>query len=184
MLGAVAGRGKVLSIHSRQVEAAVLDLLVEFAAAPAVFHWYAGPLDVLERLLAAGHYCSINPAMVRSNRGRDVITHLPRERALTETDGPFVKVGGRTAVPADVELVYQHIADAWGRGSPGSRAASATTSWRSSGRRTDGPPVAGEPARRRLTPRPRSAVPPAQPTQATTHRRRGLRSPARPSRGR
>lgn len=80
----------------------MLDLLGESGVGPAVFHWYSGPFKVLDALLEAGHYCSFNPAMVCSKRGQEIIRRVPRNRALAETDGPFVKVGRRRATPGDV----------------------------------------------------------------------------------
>jgi TatD DNase family protein len=115
---AVAGSNKMLSIHSRRAEATVLDLLLEFSIRPAVFHWYSGPLGVLDHILEAGHYCSVNPAMVRSTPGRKVIERLPKARVLVETDGPYVKIGGRPATPTDVELVYRYLAGRLGQSIP------------------------------------------------------------------
>lgn len=118
VLQAVAGSNKVLSIHSRRAEVSVLDLLHEFKARSAVFHWYSGPLGVLDRILEAGHYCSVNPAMIRSVHGQKVIERLPKTRVLVETDGPYVKIGGRPATPKDVELVYQYLSERWGQSIP------------------------------------------------------------------
>lgn len=78
-----------------------------------VFHWYSGPLHVLRRAIAQGHFFSINPAMVNSPNGRKIIDVIPPDRVLTESDGPFVKVGNRSALPADVALVEQHLATVW-----------------------------------------------------------------------
>jgi TatD DNase family protein len=113
VLSNVAGRRLLLTVHSRGAERSVLDLLTESGAGPAVFHWYSGPLKVLNGLLEAGHYCSFNPAMVRSKKGQEIIRRVPRDRALAETDGPFVKVGRRWATPGDVRAVYEHLSDLW-----------------------------------------------------------------------
>src|SRR5581483_48855 len=113
VLQAVAGSNKVLSIHSRRAESTVLDLLREFKARPAIFHWYSGPLGVLDRILEAGHFCSVNPAMVRSAHGQKIIGRLPKARVLVETDGPYVKIGGRPATPIDIDLVYQYLSEHW-----------------------------------------------------------------------
>jgi TatD DNase family protein len=108
-----AGRRQLLTVHSRGAERPVLDLLTELGAGPAVFHWYSGPFKVLDGLLEAGHYCSFNPAMVRSKKGQEIIRRVPRDRALTETDGPFVKVGERRARPGDVRVVYERLSALW-----------------------------------------------------------------------
>lgn len=113
VLGLVHQQPKFLSIHSRRAEAMVLDLLEEVSVTPTAFHWYTGSRSNLDRLIAAGHYCSVNPAMIRSAAGRTVIERLPADRVLTETDGPHVQIGGRPAMPFDVALVEKFLADCW-----------------------------------------------------------------------
>lgn len=107
-------RPKFITLHSRRAEAAVLDLLDEEGRSPVVFHWYSGPLNVLDRALERGHFFSINPAMTESPNGRKIIERLPPERALTESDGPFVRVGGRAVLPADVSRVETYLTRTWG----------------------------------------------------------------------
>ena len=67
----------------------------------------------LDRLIEQGHLCSVNPAMLRSAHGRAIIERLPRDRVLTETDGPHVSVGGRAALPTDVAQVQGFLARLW-----------------------------------------------------------------------
>lgn len=114
VLRAIRGRPKFITLHSRRAESAVLDILEEEARSPVVFHWYSGSLSTLERALARGHYFSVNPAMTVSPNGRKIVERLPADRVLTESDGPFVKVGGRPAVPTDVAEVERHLALLWG----------------------------------------------------------------------
>ncbi len=68
---------------------------------------------VIARVVASGHYFSVNPAMVSSARGRSVVERVPPERVLTETDGPHVRVGERPAKPSDVRLIVDYLSDAW-----------------------------------------------------------------------
>ena len=114
VLTAVSERPKVLSVHSRRADQAVLDHLKGFDFTPVIFHWYSGPLGILDQIIDQGHYFSFNPAMVRSARGRGVISRVPRARALAETDGPYVRIGNRPVLPSDVELVYRYLASVWG----------------------------------------------------------------------
>jgi TatD DNase family protein len=102
-----------VTMHSRQADAAVLDCLEEAGTGRVVFHWYSGSLGNLERLLAAGHMCSVNPDMVASVQGRGIIEALPKERVLTETDGPFTRIAARPTTPADVSVVVNHLATLW-----------------------------------------------------------------------
>ena len=104
---------KVLSLHSRGAEDDVLAVLDQFRVKRAIFHWYSGSLTTLRDVIAAGHLLSINPAMTRSGKGREIIAQVPRTQVLSETDGPYVRVGGVAAKPWDAALVEQYLAKLW-----------------------------------------------------------------------
>lgn len=105
---------KFITIHSRRAESAVLELLEETNYPfPVVFHWYSGPLNVLDKVIEKGHYFSINPAMVESPNGQKIIDRIPPNRLLTESDGPFVNIKSRTAEPTDVKIVEMFLASKW-----------------------------------------------------------------------
>ncbi len=52
--------------------------------------------------------------MVDSQKGSEIISRLPKDRVLTETDGPYVKIGKRPAEPSDVQIVLTALAKLWG----------------------------------------------------------------------
>jgi TatD DNase family protein len=105
---------KFLTIHSRQAESAVLDVLKQEYSHPVVFHWYSGTLKNLETAMNCGHFFSINPAMTWSKKGRAIIEQIPRDRVLTESDGPFIDIENRQIVPADIHIVERALAELWG----------------------------------------------------------------------
>jgi TatD DNase family protein len=78
-----------------------------------ILHWFSGPLRDLKRAIDSGMYFSVNPAMTKSANGRKLAAAMPRDRVLTETDGPFVQTGGRPAVPQDTAEVLLHLATLW-----------------------------------------------------------------------
>lgn len=114
VLGLLQTTPKFVSVHSRRAERTVLDLLEEFKVKPVAFHWFSGSLAQLDRLLSMGHACSVNPAMIRSANGRVIIQRIPRDRVLTETDGPYIQVHGRVVRPGEVREVLEYLASAWG----------------------------------------------------------------------
>ena len=116
VLQTLRGKSKFVTLHSRRAESAVLDILEEEKRSPVVFHWFSGPLNALQRALDQGHYFSFNPAMTLSPNGHKIIERVPPGRVLTETDAPFVKVGGRTATPPDVVIVENYLASVWNTG--------------------------------------------------------------------
>ncbi len=109
----IKDRQRFLSIHSRGAANDVLELLEEFSIKKAVFHWYSGSLSILDQALRSGHYFSVNIAMIRSTKGRKIIERIPRDRILTETDGPFIKVQSRPIKPIDARSVLIYLADVW-----------------------------------------------------------------------
>jgi TatD DNase family protein len=112
-LSALGTSPRFITVHSRRAEMVVLDYLRASQRTPVVFHWYTGSLKTLDLALDSGHYFSVNPAMVRSPKGKTIVARIPRDRILTETDGPFVKNGNRAVVPADVSIVESELANAW-----------------------------------------------------------------------
>lgn len=114
ILGACADHpGRILSLHSRRAESEVVRLIGPQFPGTAILHWYSGPLKILEQALSYGFYFSVNPAMISSERGRAIVSAIPRERVLTESDGPFAMVGGAPARPTDVRHVINHLATQW-----------------------------------------------------------------------
>lgn len=105
---------KVLTVHSRGSAEDVVAAVGASFRGVVILHWYSGSQKVLDRAVAQGCYFSINPAMCQGKRFRSLLAGIPRERVLTETDGPFVSVGRRAAQPSDVRGVTQTIAAEWG----------------------------------------------------------------------
>lgn len=113
ILQVLQGRRKVISIHSRRADLSVVELLSEFEIGPVVFHWFSGSVTALDEIARKGHFFSINTAMINSEKGQHIVQRIPKERLLTETDGPFVTIGKRPALPADVLTIHQWLAETW-----------------------------------------------------------------------
>ncbi|HSH66871.1 MAG TPA: Qat anti-phage system TatD family nuclease QatD [Bacteroidia bacterium] len=104
------GKKKILSIHSRKAEKEVLFYLSEAKISTAIFHWYSGPLRLIDEIIKAGYYFSINPAMTKSKSGQEIIKRIPHDYLLTESDGPFIENEGEPVKPIDVKIVHQYLA--------------------------------------------------------------------------
>jgi TatD DNase family protein len=98
-------KSKLLSVHSRRAEETTFSMLSINSIENVIFHWYSGSIKLLSKILDRGYYFSINPAMVKSEHGKRVISEIPEERMLTETDYPFVK--------ENILDCYQYLADLW-----------------------------------------------------------------------
>lgn len=104
---------KILSIHSVRSATKVLDLIEEEAKpdrSKFVFHWFSGSRAEAKRAADLGCYFSVNAQMLQSERGRTLVSSLPQERLLTETDGPFTSEEGVPARPRDVGRAVQLMA--------------------------------------------------------------------------
>jgi TatD DNase family protein len=75
----------------------------------AVFHWYSGPLDVLDDILAMGYFISATPALIYSPPHQKAILRTPLERILLETDAP-VSYQGKESRPKDVRISMETVA--------------------------------------------------------------------------
>lgn len=109
----LASAPKFTTIHSRCAEKEALAILKQHNVHPVVFHWYSGSLATLDDALVAGHYFSINPAMITSAKGQKMILRVPQDRLLTETDGPYTKCRGSASRPESVKEVERYLARLW-----------------------------------------------------------------------
>jgi len=109
-----ASGDKILIVHSRRAAVDVVSAIGDKFRGIVILHWYSGPSNILERAIENDLYFSVNPAMIQSKRGNEIIRMLPRTRVLTETDAPLVSVGGNPAKPLDVTGVVARLAVMWG----------------------------------------------------------------------
>lgn len=91
VLNQIKDKNKIVSVHSRKAEKEVFELLQEYGIKNVIFHWYSDPLGLIDKIINAGYYFSINEAMTISISGRKIISKIPQNRILTETDSPFNK---------------------------------------------------------------------------------------------
>lgn len=75
-------------IHSRGCWRECFETARELGIKRAEFHWYSGPLDVLEDIIKAGYYVSTSPSVAYSPQSREAMSAAPIEQTLIETDCP------------------------------------------------------------------------------------------------
>ena len=106
--------GRIMSIHSRRASGAALDCLKVYdGAGIPVLHWFSGSVTELNCAIEQGCWFSVGPMMLRSEKGRALCARIPQERILTESDGPFVSLEGRTCMPWDVIEVVKQLGKLW-----------------------------------------------------------------------
>lgn len=112
---------KIVSVHSARAAGHVLRLIEEIidpSRVGVVLHWFSGSNADAKRASELGCYFSINQAMVRSLRGRSLISSLPTYRLLTETDGPFSNVQSPSVATANLQSTVCELAEVLGHSIP------------------------------------------------------------------
>lgn len=112
-LSAHAG-GKIISLHSRGAATAVLDVIsAEPRAGICILHWFNGSSRQVRRAAEMECWFSVGWNMLISQRGRDAVAAMPRNRIIPETDGPFGARDDRPAWPWEAIEVVPMLAALW-----------------------------------------------------------------------
>jgi TatD DNase family protein len=107
--------GRLLSIHSRLAVRDVLDTLKQVPpAGTPILHWFSGTLTELEQAISLGCWFSVGTPMLRTKKGQTLVHQMPRDRVLTETDGPFTQTAGAATCPWNVIEAENELRQLWG----------------------------------------------------------------------
>lgn len=83
---------KVVSIHSLKAAATVLKILSQARTDNKntyILHWFTGSIAQMENAVDMGCFFSINPRMLKTKSGMNLIQKIPSNKILLETDAPF-----------------------------------------------------------------------------------------------
>lgn len=100
---------KVMTIHSRRAEKDVISMIGNNFPGKAILHWYSGSIRDLELALSYGLYFSVNYQMTQSVNGQKIISALPSNRILLETDGPFTLLNDKPFTPLNTQVIADEI---------------------------------------------------------------------------
>lgn len=109
ILNAIKGKDKIVSVHSLNAEDEVINLLNQYGIYKVILHWYTGKITSLKVAISHGFYFSINKAMVESQKGRNIISKIPQNLILIETDAPFID----NVLPYSNDEVYKYLQSIW-----------------------------------------------------------------------
>lgn len=105
---------KILSLHSRRAVAELLTMLDRYKLGnSAILHWFSGTQGDLKRAIAQGCYFSVNELMARSEHGISLISYMPYDRVLPESDGPFATLSGKPLSPMCSSAVARELSHIW-----------------------------------------------------------------------
>lgn len=106
VLDCIKSKNKIVSLHSRRAERETLEMVSEKRINNAIFHWYSGSLSVLKKIVDSGYFFSINSAMTQSENGKKIISHIPKELILTESDFPFIE-------NSNIGVTHVYLSNLW-----------------------------------------------------------------------
>lgn len=104
--------GRIMTIHSRASEAAVLDELTGIDGVP-ILHWFTGTKSQLKKAIDIGCWFSVGPGMLSTKKGVELVSIMPQNKILTETDGPFAKYKGNPLMPWECDIAVTMLSSIW-----------------------------------------------------------------------
>lgn len=105
-------RNKVISLHTKDAEEEIYKALKKYNYSRAIIHWYSGDIKILEKLIDLGCYFTISVDMGYSEKTCEVLSKIPMDKLLLETDGPTALewVNGDYGYPSEIIKVYEKVA--------------------------------------------------------------------------
>jgi TatD DNase family protein len=102
----------VLNVHSRSAGHYAIDLLVAQGARRVLMHGFDGRAAHALRAAAQGYLFSIPPSVVRSPQKQKLVSRLPLEALVLETDAPVLgPTKGERNVPQNAVVSAARIAE-------------------------------------------------------------------------
>ena len=111
---AQAEGGKVVSVHSRRAARDVIDIIGKLTTPDnvlCILHWFSGSRSEMQQAAAAGCYFSVNANMLDNQKSEPLMSAIPKDRLLTETDARFGQTESRVSVPWDAADTARRLAD-------------------------------------------------------------------------
>jgi TatD DNase family protein len=67
----------------------VFNLLIKNEVKKAHFHWLKATTELVTKIINNDYYISVTPEVVYRDRDQHLVTHIPKQQLLLETDGPW-----------------------------------------------------------------------------------------------
>jgi len=110
--------GKVISIHTVRSDKIALDTIEKFSCADnniCILHWFSGTQTQQQRAIEMGCYFSVNYSMLASPNGKKLISTIPKERILIESDAPFVnEIQSVQQLARELASIKSSLAESYG----------------------------------------------------------------------
>ena len=108
--------GRIISIHSRAAASKVLSILKKYPnCGVPILHWFSGSASELKEAIRMNCSFSVNPIMSKSKKGMDLVSRIPPELVLPESDGPFTTIHGKPIMPWEAIDICAELSAIWNR---------------------------------------------------------------------
>jgi len=98
-------------IHTRKAELDCIEILEKSDLKKIVLHCFIGRKHLIKRAADNGWFFSIPPVITRLQHFQTLVSMVPLNQLLTETDSPGLSpVAGERNEPANVEVTIKEIA--------------------------------------------------------------------------
>ena len=106
-------RGKACVIHTKDAEAKIADILLDYPKTRPIIHWYDGPESIFREFIRRGYPQTFGVETIRSSHIQKLLALTPPELLLAETDNPDSEpwLGGNRSDVALIERVYIEMAE-------------------------------------------------------------------------
>lgn len=106
--------GRIISIHSRGAVSKILSSIRTYQnCGTPILHWFSGSVEELTTAIRMKCYFSVNPVMIGSEKGKELISRIPYNLVLPESDGPFAKLAGRPVMPWEAMNICSDLSSIW-----------------------------------------------------------------------
>ena len=104
---------KFISMHTKGAEEEIYNSLKGLNYNKVIVHWYSGDIKILEKFIELGCYFTISVDIGYSKLSETILSMIPLDRLLLETDGPTALewVNGEYGYPKCIIDVYKKVAD-------------------------------------------------------------------------
>jgi TatD DNase family protein len=80
--------GRIISIHSRGAASKILSIIRKYpSCGTPILHWFSGSITELKEAVEMKCFFSVNPLMLKSKKGKDLVSRIPSKLVLPESDG-------------------------------------------------------------------------------------------------
>jgi len=106
--------GRIISIHSRGSASQTLSIIRKYPnCGTPILHWFSGSITELKEAVEMKCYFSVNPLMLKSKKGKDLVSRIPSELILPESDGPFATLNGKPIMPWEAMDICSDLSTIW-----------------------------------------------------------------------